>query len=125
MKILKQIVVFDTGDLAAESAFWAGFLDGTVETEEDWHTLYVDGVQTLDFQYVEDHVRPDWPDGQPQQLHLDLYVDDIRAAEEKALSLGATLLRPAGELDADEGFRVYADPSGHPFCLCWNTAPSA
>ncbi|GAA3740654.1 VOC family protein [Leifsonia bigeumensis] len=125
MKILKQVVVFDTGDLAAESAFWAGFLGGTVEAEDDWHTLYVDGNQALDFQHVANHVKPDWPDGQPQQLHLDLYVDDIHAAEEKALSLGAKLLRPTSELDAEEGFRVYADPSGHPFCLCWNPAASA
>ncbi len=125
MKILQQIVVFDTGDLATESAFWAGLLDGTVEAEDDWHTLSVDGKQALAFQYVANHVKPDWPDGQPQQLHLDLYVDDIRAADEKALALGATLLQGDSVGEPTESFRVYADPSGHPFCLCWNPAQAA
>ena len=41
-------------------------------------------------------------------------VDDIDEAEPKALALGATPL-PSEE----DGFRVYADPAGHPFCLCW------
>ncbi len=54
-----------------------------------------------------------------QQMHLDLYVDDIREAHEKAIVLGARLLKPAENLEADQGFQVYADPAGHPFCLCW------
>ena len=29
MKITRQIIVFDTADLATESAFWAGILGGT------------------------------------------------------------------------------------------------
>ena len=41
MKITRQIVVFDTADLTAESTFWAGLLGGTVETDDDWHTVYV------------------------------------------------------------------------------------
>jgi uncharacterized glyoxalase superfamily protein PhnB len=64
-------------------------------------------------------VRPDWPNGTQQQIHLDLYVKDIRAAHEEAMSLGATLLKAADDLDAKDGFQVYADAAGHPFCLCW------
>ena len=30
MRINRQVVVFDAADLAAESSFWAGVLDGTV-----------------------------------------------------------------------------------------------
>ena len=26
--------------------------------------------------------------------------------------------RTAGEAESKEAFRVYADPAGHPFCLC-------
>lgn len=125
MKILKHTVVFDTAELAAESTFWAGLLGGTVEAEDDWHTVLVDGEAMVALQLAPNHVRPEWPDGQPQQVHLDLFVDDIRSADEKALALGATLLNPASELDGEHGFRVYADPSGHPFCLCWDPAPSA
>jgi len=118
MEITQQITVFDTADLAAESAFWAGLLGGEVDAEDDWHTVSVDGQPRLGFQLAPNHVPPDWPDGEPQQLHVDLYVRDIRSAHDEAVALGARLLRSA-DLDADEGFQVYADPSGHPFCLCW------
>ncbi|MFF1571485.1 VOC family protein [Leifsonia sp. NPDC058292] len=119
MNILRQIVVFDTADLAKESSFWAGLLGGTVEAEDDWHTVLVDGHSQMGFQLAPNHERPEWPDGPQQQIHLDLYVDDIRSAHEDAVAQGAELLKAADDLDATEGFQVYADPSGHPFCLCW------
>jgi predicted enzyme related to lactoylglutathione lyase len=59
-----------------------------------------------------------------QQIHLDLWVDDLKAAHEKAVSLGARLLQPADDPEAAEVFQVYADPAGHPFCLCWASADS-
>ena len=52
-------------------------------------------------------------------LHLDLYVKDIKSAHDEATSLGAILLKAAEDLEAEDGFQVYADPAGHPFCLCW------
>ena len=121
MQIKKQIVVFDTPDLDGESGFWARLLGGEVtDTEDaDWRTVRVDGDPRLGFQLAPNHDRPDWPDGAQQQLHLDLYVDDIRQAHDHAVSVGAKLLRAADDLDADGGFQVYEDPSGHPFCLCW------
>jgi Glyoxalase-like domain len=65
------------------------------------------------------HVRPDWPDGSPpQQIHLDLWVDDIQVAHDEVMSVGANQLKAADGESAD-GFQVYADPAGHPFCLCW------
>jgi hypothetical protein len=61
---------------------------------------------------------PRWPDPAfPQQLHLDIEVDDIAEAEPPVLALGATLLVGGG--GTNSGFRVYADPAGHPFCLVW------
>jgi catechol 2,3-dioxygenase-like lactoylglutathione lyase family enzyme len=113
------VTVFDTADLATESAFWAGVLGGTVEPEDDWHMLYVDGEPRMGFQLAPNHARPDWPDGEQQQIHLDLYVEDLAEAHAQVTGLGATLLKPADDPDAAEGFQVYADPSGHPFCLCW------
>jgi catechol 2,3-dioxygenase-like lactoylglutathione lyase family enzyme len=120
MKITRQIVVFDAADLAAESAFWAGLLGGTVQADEDWHDVLVDGEWRLGVQLAPNHVPPDWPDGTPeQQIHLDLWVEDITGAHDEAIALGARLLKPADDLAAAEGFQVYADPAGHPFCLCW------
>lgn len=119
MKISRTIVVLDAADLNAVSSFWAALLGGTVDAEDDWHSVLVDGESRLGVQLAPNHVPPDWPDGTPQQIHLDLWVDDLEAAHEEATSLGARLLQPADDLEAAEGFQVYADPAGHPFCLCW------
>lgn len=117
VKINRQVVVFDASDLVAESGFWAGVLGGTVDAEDDWHMVSVDGQWRVGVQLASDHVPPGWPDGSPQQIHLDLGVDDIESAHEEVMSLGAKLLKPAEK--NGEPFQVYADPAGHPFCLCW------
>ncbi|CAI9416119.1 VOC family protein [Nocardioides sp. T2.26MG-1] len=58
---------------------------------------------------------PDWASGEPPQLlHLDILVDDLDRAEAQVLDLGGTLVDGSGK---PIGFRVYADPVGHPFCL--------
>jgi predicted enzyme related to lactoylglutathione lyase len=119
MMISRQIVVLDAADLTAESTFWAGLLGGTVEADDDWHTVRVDGKPRLAIQLAPGHVPPQWPDGAPQQIHLDFFVDDVRAAHDEAMSLGARLLKPAKDIEATGGYQVYADPAGHPFCLCW------
>jgi hypothetical protein len=74
----------------------------------------------MGIQLAPNHVSPEWPDGQQQQqIHLDVWVDDRGAAHEKAMPLGATLLKPADDpATTGEVFQVYADPAGHPFCLC-------
>lgn len=119
MHITRQITVFDAPDLAAESTFWAGVLGGTVDAGSDWHSVLVDGRSRIGVQLAPDHIAPDWPGGQPQQIHLDLYVDDVAVAHDEVVALGARLLQAADDLGAAEGFQVYADPAGHPFCLCW------
>lgn len=119
MRIERQVVVFDASDLFEESAFWAGVLEGTVDAEDDWHMVMVDGEPRVGVQLAPRHVAPDWPHGTPeQQIHLDLWVDDFAAAHDQVMSLGARVLKPAEGGD-DDNFQVYADPAGHPFCLCW------
>lgn len=120
MKISRTIVVLDAADLGSVSSFWAGLLGGTVEADDDWHTIYVDGEPRMGVQFAPDHVPPKWPDGAPQQIHFDVFVDDVSAAHEEAMGLGANLLQSAEDLTAKAGFQVYADPAGHPFCLCWD-----
>ncbi|MGY1855389.1 VOC family protein [Modestobacter sp. SYSU DS0290] len=119
MKINSQVVVFDAADLSAESSFWAGLLGGTVDAEDDWHMVMVDSRARVGVQLAPDHVRPEWPHGTPQQIHLDLWVDDIETAHEEVMSLGAELLQAAEASDEPDSFQIYADPAGHPFCLCW------
>ena len=119
MDLIRSVVVFDAADLPAESAFWAGLLDGHVFDDETFHSV-VDaaGEWRIGVQLAPGHVPPEWPHGASQQVHLDLHVEDARQAHEQAMSLGARLLQ-AGDLDADEGHQVYADPAGHPFCIGW------
>ncbi|MFD5823149.1 VOC family protein [Nesterenkonia xinjiangensis] len=120
MSFIQQIVVLDAADVEAVASFWAGVHGGTVRRPDpDWYEVEVDGTFPLAVQHAPDHVRPQWPDGRPQQIHLDLYVEDIRAEHERVMALGAELLQSAEDLDAETGFQVYADPAGHPFCLCW------
>lgn len=47
-------------------------------------------------------------------MHLDFYVDDLVAAEVRVLAAGAT--KYDFQPNADHCL-VYADPTGHPFCL--------
>jgi hypothetical protein len=120
MKLIRTVVVFDAADLESESVFWAGMLDGHVFRDDDWHSV-VDaaGEWRIGVQLAPGHVPPEWPDGPPQQVHLDLHVEDMRTAHDQAIALGARLLQESADLDADEGHQVYADPAGHPFCLGW------
>ncbi|MBE7189991.1 VOC family protein [Jatrophihabitans endophyticus] len=122
MKINQRVIVFDAADVAAESAFWAGLLGGTVEDDGDWHSVAVDGEWVMGVQHAPNHVSPQWPAGeQQQQVHLDLHVDDVDEAGRHALGLGARELQakraPADNPDGTECFAVYASPAGHPFCL--------
>ncbi len=119
MRIKHQVVVFDAVDLEAESSFWASVLEGTVDREDDWHMVIVDGEPRVGVQLAPDHVAPDWPEGGEQQIHLDLWVDDWEESHVQVTELGAILLKPVDEGAIDDSFQVYADPAGHPFCLCW------
>ena len=122
MKIIGRVIVFDASDIGAESRFWAGLLGGMVHRDEDWHSIVVNGEWVMGVQLAPNHVAPDWPTGpQQQQVHLDLHVDDLEAAERLAVELGGRQLqaatRPADNPDGDEMFAVYASPAGHPFCF--------
>ncbi|HEV7625290.1 MAG TPA: VOC family protein [Streptomyces sp.] len=114
------LVALDCPDPKALADFYARVLGGEVRKDhDDWYDLYVPGGPRLAFQRAPGFQPPSWPqaDSNSQQMHLDFYVADIDAAQEHILSIGATAL----DLDDDggaRGFRVYADPVGHPFCLC-------
>lgn len=122
MQLRHRMIVFDAADLDAESAFWAGLLGGTVQRASDrWHNIWVNGEWQLGVQHAPDHVAPQWPDGTEQQMHLDFYLSDrtdLDSTHESIIELGGSLLRSA-DPTADHGVQIYADPAGHPFCICW------
>ncbi|MFD0075484.1 VOC family protein [Streptomyces sp. NPDC127166] len=117
-----QCIVLDCSAPRELAAFYRAVLGGDVDRpdprwslDEAWSTLHTPGGLVLCFQGVPDHRPPTWPDPErPQQSHLDFGVPDLDAAEEQVLAVGAKLL-DAGS--GARGWRVYADPAGHPFCL--------
>jgi len=94
-------------------------LDGHVFEDERFHSVIdAAGEWRIGVQLAPTHAPPDWPDGAPQQVHVDLHVEDPKQAHEQAMRLGARLLQ-AADLESDAGHQVYADPAGHPFCIGW------
>jgi catechol 2,3-dioxygenase-like lactoylglutathione lyase family enzyme len=108
--------VIDCPDPRALAEFYCQVLAMTVNEDiERWVVIGSEpGLRQLAFQQVAEWVPPRWPDPEhPQQLHLDIRVDDADRAEQELLALGATRVPGAHET----GFRVFADPVGHPFCI--------
>ena len=65
-----------------------------------------------------DYVPPVWPEEpgrQQKQMHFNFEVDDLSAAVEEAVRLGAA---KAANQYGGEQFVTMIDPDGHPFCLC-------
>jgi hypothetical protein len=101
------------------ATFYGDLLGGDVaSTDPEWFEVQVvDLPLKLAFQRVANFTPPVWPDGQPQQVHLDITVADLASASLRAVELGAQVL---GSLVGEDNstFQVHADPSGHPFCFC-------
>lgn len=117
-----QAVALDCADPVRLAEFYAELLGGRVAMEPDepdWVEVVGFEGTPLAFQRVDGYRPPIWP-GQEhaQQVHLDFDVDDIEADEQRVLKLGATVLERTDQLRHGANWRVYADPAGHPFCLC-------
>ncbi|MEU6353228.1 VOC family protein [Streptomyces sp. NPDC047072] len=109
-------VVLDCPDPGELAGFYARVLGGTVEAQDGWADLTTADGKALAFQAAAGFVPPKWPaPDASQQFHLDLTVEDLDAAEKEVLALGAKALDTD---DRSRSWRVYADPAGHPFCLC-------
>jgi len=109
------VVVLDCPDPKILAEFYAALLDWKIEEGEDWWSIKADHGDSLSFQKVASYRAPQWPGQEvPQQMHLDVVVDDLDTAETEVLKLGAT----KHEYQPGTTFRVFLDPVGHPFCLC-------
>jgi catechol 2,3-dioxygenase-like lactoylglutathione lyase family enzyme len=104
-------LVIDCRDPARVAAFWSAVLGEPITYADDDFVVVARDERTsgLAFQRSDEHRPPSWPDpAVPQQMHLDVMVDDVAAAATLVLELGAVRLPGDG---------VFADPAGHPFCL--------
>ena len=112
-------VVVDCADPPPLARFWAAVLDMPRRVEESPERIVIarddDRLPMLALQRVPDYQPPRWPDPEyPPQMHFDIGFDNRAAKERLALGLGGTRLPPQGG-----SCPVYADPAGHPFCLCY------
>jgi catechol 2,3-dioxygenase-like lactoylglutathione lyase family enzyme len=104
-------VIIDAPDPDALAVFWSALLGQPVTYRSADFVVVArdDTTSGLAFQRAPDQRPPTWPDpAVPQQIHLDVMVEDPGTAAPRVLALGATRL---------DGEHVYADPAGHPFCL--------
>lgn len=105
----------DCPDHYALAEFYLGLLGGQIimELQEDYIVIATETGRSLAFQR-EGYVPPTWPTQERgQEMHFDLMVDDMDAAQVRAIALGAKLVD-----DGQDSFHVFLDPAGHPFCLC-------
>ena len=108
-------IVIDCPDAAALATFYGTLLDWKTDISDGWADIRADYGQCISFQQVKDYTSPRWPAQEvPQQMHLDVVVDDLDDAEAAVIELGAT----KHEHQPGTTFRVFLDPAGHPFCLC-------
>ncbi|WP_067429966.1 VOC family protein [Nocardioides jensenii] len=107
--------VIDCPDAGALARFYGALLDWEVKASDDWAEIRAENGNCIGFQQVADFTPPQWPaQGTPQQMHLDVMVDDLEVAEAAVTGLGAV----RHEHQPGTTFRVFLDPAGHPFCLC-------
>jgi catechol 2,3-dioxygenase-like lactoylglutathione lyase family enzyme len=112
-----SLVALDCRDPHALAAFYQRVLGGEITVDpdvDDWVELALDSGSNLAFQLDPEHRAPEWPDGLPQQAHLDLEADDLDEAERLAIAAGAV---KASVQPDPENWRVMIDPAGHPFCF--------
>jgi catechol 2,3-dioxygenase-like lactoylglutathione lyase family enzyme len=114
-------VVLDCPEPRRLADFYAAVLGGEVAVQDDtWVVLVEPTGRRLAFQLAPQFEPPQFPDPHgSQQFHLDIEVDDVDVAESEVLANGATRVPDAV---GEDGFRVYRDPAGHPFCLVWDEA---
>jgi hypothetical protein len=111
--------VLDCPDPTQLAHFYGALLGGDVDTTDiAWCEVHFAQLPLkLAFQRADDFVPPEWPDGEPQQIHLDLTVTDLQSASARAVELGARVLADPVQ-EEGSAFQVHADPAGHPFCFC-------
>lgn len=110
-------LVIDCPDPQTLARFYAELLGMALVRATPDHVEIADQTTgpRMVFQRTDQFRAPRWPQSDPpQQMHIDVVVADLDLEQARVLSLGATLLEGS---DKPIGYRVYADPAGHPFCL--------
>jgi catechol 2,3-dioxygenase-like lactoylglutathione lyase family enzyme len=111
-------VTIEAPDPRGLLAFWSEILGVPIRVVDDsgGDLDFGEGVGSFAVQRTEVYEPPVWPPEpgrQGMQMHIEVEVDDLAAAVEHAVELGATV----ASYQPQEDVRVLLDPAGHPFCL--------
>ncbi len=111
------LAALDCPDPRSLAEFYQRIVGGEIRepATEEWVRLLIPDAADLGFQLDPGYQPPQWPNGLPQQAHLDFDVPDLDEGEQAVLAVGA---RKAESQPSPDEWRVFLDPAGHPFCLC-------
>lgn len=119
-----QSMVLDCKQPAELAKFYMSLIGGEIVYEIDNYVAVSVPGETISIscQFDEDYTPPVWPDSRTEQMkmaHLDFAVQDLEAAVEFALSIGASKPEPQYWQEGwGPQWITLLDPAGHPFCLC-------
>jgi len=110
-------VTIDSRDPSTLARFWATLLGTPARPAGDdrpgWWRIgpLTEGGPVINFQPV-----PEAKEGKAR-LHLDVWVDDLDEAEQRALALGGTSTGQREVIAGRGTILIARDPEGHEFCL--------
>lgn len=106
-------VVINTADPDKLAGFWTELLDVGIARRSGPYFIWLEpqheGGISVAFQKVEK------PTEGRRRLHLDMAVEDVEAAVQRAIALGAA--RVEDHTAGDFSWVVLADPDGNEFCF--------
>jgi catechol 2,3-dioxygenase-like lactoylglutathione lyase family enzyme len=116
MGIALGSTVVNVADLDAMTAFWTAALGLEASGDDPDFRVLRGGATNLSLQ------RARTPVTARDQMHLDLYSDDVPVEVERLLALGAGWVRESRE-DPEDRYVVLVDPEGNEFCVCEVASP--
>lgn len=108
-------LVFDTGNVKAQAAWWAGVLGAAAHDDDEHGYSWIDSIAGAPFSAIV-FVGVLEPKTVKNRVHIDVTTDDLDALT----AAGAIVLQPKG---GDLGWHVLADPEGNEFCAFTRTIP--
>ena len=107
------MLTLDAAEVEPLARFWEAVLGWPVVALTEDYAMLQGPSNALGIGRIPDHVAPTWPDDGQKQFHLDLAADDVEAAAQRCVELGAVRADP----QPGETWVVLLDPAGHPFCI--------
>jgi len=114
-------VILDSNDPERLASFYSELTGWAIDRPTDPTSPYIDlvtpeGAPEFGLQRVPE------PKNGKNRAHFDFHVDDIDREAQRAVALGATIVKRFAE--DDEGWIWMTDPEGNEFCFCSSCGPS-